>query len=495
MENNLDHNKLKYLKYKNKYIQLKHEMIGGVEPFPNYKKIILKFDTIEFDNIKQTLRNTSFTNNSSYKDITYKNYERIDDTTYNFYLGPNNYIKFNDFIDNLRRNNYILDKYLTYGQLKNNDIIIINKKVERELPLQQQQQQQQQQQSFFDEPTQKQVKISELEHSGFNNLMKQANSQPSYLLYVCDYYKTKIGYQGKTDGHNITLEIPTIFDSGNNGSTLIKNNVVNRLNLQKFTTTINLQQAENWNYYASRINNQIIPIDSMTHVPQQISIEQFQRDYLDANLELIKTNIGLEIVREIRRSPKFRDLTIQNIELRHIYMFFYLPISIGVGNAISIYTKSVLLPFTMIDLKSEPNKFFIEASVVPDIEPFEVLFSVKDMTKLRINFGIIFSKLMNDDNTQYLAPISLARHIPQPGLQRHYSYSEDKQHTVIKDEFGNVIDSENFASEEEQEYVFKILYDKIIQQQNPISKEEFIKIMSSLDLSSFQNAKLLSVLN
>uniref|UniRef100_A0A6C0DBX2 Uncharacterized protein n=1 Tax=viral metagenome TaxID=1070528 RepID=A0A6C0DBX2_9ZZZZ len=270
----------------------------------------------------------------------------------------------------------------------------------------------------------------------FNEILKQEKVEnvhneiePRGILYKCDYDFTQVRYRNYKQVYQPVI---TIFDSGNSSSTLIHNSVVTTLGLNKIPIIVS--------------HNSII---AFNNIMDELKLEGSKID-LSINLTMdefiFKIDNVADHIREYYRKPKSNS---ENNE--DLLIYFNIRIASGVGGVGSVVKYTVLLPFEIIGTN---KKYYIEAHVNDAFEG--ILFSKHDMALLEkrsISFGYnsAFEERHNeletlrkqyDDNEEFydLQTLIYGR---QSRIIRSYHerrISITKQMRVIRESFVPIID-------------------------------------------------------
>ena len=204
----------------------------------------------------------------------------------------------------------------------------------------------------------------------FDGILKQEkvenvhNSiEPRGILYKCDYDFTQVRYRNYKQ---IYQPIITIFDSGNSSSTLIHSNVVTTLGLNKIPVIVKYSSIIAFNNLMDQLRFE----DSKIELGINLTMDEF----------ILKIDSVSDHIRIYYRIPKNNS---ENNE--DLLKYFNIRIASGVGGLGSVVKYNVLLPFEIIGTN---KKYYIEADINNAFDG--ILFSKHDMALLEkrsISFG------------------------------------------------------------------------------------------------------------
>lgn len=363
----------KYLKYKNKYLEMK-EIIGG-SASSSQQPIFFDFTEIISPNITRQLHQiVTETSGVEYKDAKGIILLKVTTFTVGLFSRISSLLDQTISIEKTKRKQKTieyqekdLDKtFFTFNNISDNknglrsEEVIIYKFYKKENPV-----------TRILKSTPSDIKMrleGELRAARIIDL-KDKSSPPQGILYKCDYDFTKVEY---IDSTSHFVPIPTIFDSGNSSVTLIDSVSVDLLGLQKIPVMINTSNILSFN----NLMRQIGLYDKVIVSKSLLDQDDFEELSIDNFMIIID-----RVASDIRRAKGIKEKE-DNEDLLGI---FGIKGTRGIGGASKMVMNKVLLAFK---IDGFPGIYYLEADINDGING--VLFSKHDMALLErrsLSFG------------------------------------------------------------------------------------------------------------
>jgi len=367
--------KSKYLKYKNKYLEMK-EILGGSSSSTSPQIIFFDFTNIISPSITEQLQRIS----SEFSGVEYKTTKdggsalKVTIFTSPLFLRISSLLDETISIEKTKRKSKTieyqekdLDKtYFTFNNISDNkkglksEEYVIYKFYKKENSVTRL--------LKSSTPNIKTRLETELKAAGIIDL-KDKSSPPQGILYKCDYDFTKVDYRDSTGR---LVPISTIFDSGNSSVTLIDSASVDLLGLQRIPVMINTPNILAFN----NLMRQLRLFDKVIVSKNASDPDDFEELSIDNFMTIING-----ISHTIREKLKIEEKEDNEDLLR----LFGIKGTRGIGGASKMVMNKVLLAFK---IDGFPGIYYLEADINDGING--ILFSKHDMALLErrsLSFG------------------------------------------------------------------------------------------------------------
>ena len=366
--------KSKYLKYKNKYLEMK-EILGGSSSSGSQQPIFFDFTEIISPDITRQLHQiVTETRGVEYKDAKGIILLKVTTFTSELFLRISSLLDQTISIEKTKRKQKTiqyqekdLDKtYFTFNNISDNknglrsEEFVIYRFYKKENSV-----------TRLLKINSSDIKMrleNELKAARIIDL-KDKSSPPQGILYKCDYDFTKVEY---IDSTGRFVPISTIFDSGNSSVTLIDSASVDLLGLQKIPVMINTSNILAFN----NLMRQIELYDKVIVSKSLLDPDDFEELSIDNFMTIIDS-----VSHTIREKLKIEEKEDNEDLLR----LFGIKGTRGIGGASKMVMNKVLLAFK---IDGFPGIYYLEADINDGING--ILFSKHDMALLErrsLSFG------------------------------------------------------------------------------------------------------------